>query len=783
MRLSAAPSLTTREQAFTGSALSDFLTDTVLMNGMIEKVPPTQDNPQGRRFALKRPGLGTTYTYGPGGTVHGQGTFFDRLNQTTFAVGSNVLYPFGSYAAATGASWTLNNTGPFPPRTQFGAATLNGKMFIAGGTNIVGIKVINDVWSSSDGVNWSLCTGAAPWPQLTGHGSLVAMGGLLYAFSFASVWSSSDGANWTLCTSSPPWTTLTGYMVIATGQALFVMGGVIGAAYQNTVYTSNDGTNWTTLQSTAAFTARQQAGVAFFAGKLWVYGGSNGASMTSVYSSPDGIAWTATGNLPAASNLFASCVYAGRLWAVAAGAASTAVYASVDGATWTTPTTNYGGGVVPGAQVLVGQLTAGSNATMWLIAGNGAGTPRSSIYTASLDGTLSASYAISTAAPNTEQFNFDTINNGVYTILKNTFDAWVFWAAQLTKISSPNYPAVTVPGVVVLDDTAYVMGPDGTLYGCDLSNPFGWSALNFITADFDASPGVAVVKYLEYVLALKGTCYQLFYDAGRFPGAPLLPIQQANTKIGCASAGSVVKMMNTVVFMASSNTQGRYLGMMDGYLVKPISDANINRILNSFDLDPTITTVNAWGAKVNGHDVYLITLDATGFGLAAVTLIYDFTSQEWYVWRDSAGGTFKGINYLTDTVNDLVQHPSLGIIYTLSPTLFQDDGASFTTDAILETIDGGNNYLKFEAGVQALGDYSTLGGIGGANLITILQSDDDGQTYLSRGTVDLSLPFDVLPRGGSFYKRKYRWQHAANNPLRIEFIQADLSGSYARATA
>jgi len=172
-------------------------------------------------------------------------------------------------------------------------------------------------------------------------------------------------------------------------------------------------------------------------------------------------------------------------------------------------------------------------------------------------------------------------------------------AGQLQKITSLNYPTSTVPGIVNLDDTVYVMGPDGTIYGTNLSDPFTWSANNYIVADYQADRGVCIARNGQNVIAFKSTSMQFFYDAGRYPGSPLLPIVSANQMVGCVAAGSVVNMDNTIVFMATTGAADRYIAMLNGTTPVKISTPAIDRILYSWTPGSDCYAQNI---KTNGHD-------------------------------------------------------------------------------------------------------------------------------------------------------------------------------------
>jgi N-acetylneuraminic acid mutarotase len=86
-----------------------------------------------------------------------------------------------------------------PPRSSAESVYFNGKIWILGGHSTGG-QNLNDVWSSSDGINWTQVTANAPWSARLEHTSIVfnnkiwVIGGMDDNSGLLNdVWSSSDG--------------------------------------------------------------------------------------------------------------------------------------------------------------------------------------------------------------------------------------------------------------------------------------------------------------------------------------------------------------------------------------------------------------------------------------------------------------------------------------------------------------------------------------------------------------------------------------------------------------
>lgn len=247
-----------------------------------------------------------------------------------------------------GASWT-EIVGPdapnhWPARAYFEAVAKDGQMFVIGGQdfNILSVpgptgpisvpvsNFFNDVWSSSDGVNWVQQTADAGWEGRAGLSSIV-FGGEIYVMGgsknddsavvgpggpqriyFNDVWKSSDnGATWEEVAAEAPWEPRAGAAVVVKDDYLYLLGGEDGFTcdsggprcppYFNDVWRTQDGENWELVTSSADWSARPGHVAVVADDQIVVFGGfglstdptdpfrpSNPIDM---WASQDGAAW------------------------------------------------------------------------------------------------------------------------------------------------------------------------------------------------------------------------------------------------------------------------------------------------------------------------------------------------------------------------------------------------------------------------------------------------------------------------------------------------------------
>lgn len=231
-------------------------------------------------------------------------------------------------------------------RYDHDATVLNNKIFICGGYNpglVKGDTYLEDVWSSSDGINWNLETEAAPFMGRRGHQLITfndGSGDALYLIGGFrvdeetgkrdyenDVWKSTDGSNWTQIKAGtiPDSNSLTDWMprmhhqcVVSNQNGtnhIYLLGGMsmlssgiesrYGMKYFNDVWRSADGITWTKLPNNSYGIRSEHAAVVTPDGAIMVQGGTNGVIFEPepgttipqldwqfVWTSSDGSTWT-----------------------------------------------------------------------------------------------------------------------------------------------------------------------------------------------------------------------------------------------------------------------------------------------------------------------------------------------------------------------------------------------------------------------------------------------------------------------------------------------------------
>ena len=241
-------------------------------------------------------------------------------------IGASTIWADVWVSDDAGASWKeildTDAAGHWPARAYFQAVTKGGDMYVLGGQDFqeppVPSNFYNDVWRSSNGVDWEQLTADAGWAARAGSRA-VTFKGEIYIFGgsvnddpeivggppqriyFNDVWKSADGATWTEMTPEAPWEKRAGAVVVVKDDFMFLLGGEAGfvGPYFNDVWRSADGENWELVTPSAGWSPRPGHQCAVVSDNIVCFGGFGLTENPSdVWVSPDGATWEQVSDSP-----------------------------------------------------------------------------------------------------------------------------------------------------------------------------------------------------------------------------------------------------------------------------------------------------------------------------------------------------------------------------------------------------------------------------------------------------------------------------------------------------
>ena len=259
-----------------------------------------------------------------------------------------------SAGQAVAIAWNRETAqAPWTRRDSMGWAVFQDKMWFLGG--FIPTRV-NDVWSSSDGVNWEEVTPAAPWAARNLPCTLV-YDDKIWIFagadnphvSYNDVWCSADGKHWEAATLDAPWGKRSAASAVVFDGRMWLFGGFDIAKFHHyqDVWTSIDGKNWDLVEEHAPWSARSMQTSVVFDGKMWLMGGgvyntnypyNTVVNHNDVWCTTDGKSWEMVAVAAAwqERRFHASAVYDDKMWIIGGHTHGNRndVWFSSDGANW-----------------------------------------------------------------------------------------------------------------------------------------------------------------------------------------------------------------------------------------------------------------------------------------------------------------------------------------------------------------------------------------------------------------------------------------------------------------
>lgn len=345
-------------------------------------------------------------------------------------------------------------------------------------------------------------------------------------------------------------------------------------------------------------------------------------------------------------------------------------------------------------------------------------------------------------------------------VMHNTVQMWYYDTTDGLKRSTAFNTTITspVPGIAYLDGTLYVMDTTNHIYGSGINDPTTWDPTNMLLAQIEADNAVAIAKQLVYVMALKQTSIEFFYDAGNASGSPLGPVQGAKISFGCADAYSVAQLEGDIFLVASNEEGGLSVWEISNIKPTPISTPSVEKLLYANGVGNG--KIASWAGRVAGHRFYGLTLFTLN-----TQIVYDVESRLWYQWLNYQGKNWMVVDSCLGPSNNTLIQDQTGVVYELVKDLFQDDTNNFTFQLITPNFDMNTRMRKMMSRLSVVADQAQ------GSLMTIEFSDDDYQTWKTARTVDLSTAEPMLTNCGTFKKRAIRLTTNDNLPLRLQALE------------
>ena len=215
-----------------------------------------------------------------------------RVDENSFTDDASVKNDV--WSSANGENWnevkadSTNDPHSWPARQEHTSVVFDNKMWVLGGKFETGPRrdasFRNDVWSSTNGINWNevKTDNNAGWSARQGHTSVVfdnkmwVLGGSGMDDSRKNdVWSSTNGIDWTNAEASNHWSARQNHTSVVFEGKIWVLGGSAGDGLKRDAWSSVDGESWYRANKTDLWQrALQSHSSVVFEDKMWVLGGN-----------------------------------------------------------------------------------------------------------------------------------------------------------------------------------------------------------------------------------------------------------------------------------------------------------------------------------------------------------------------------------------------------------------------------------------------------------------------------------------------------------------------------
>jgi hypothetical protein len=161
-------------------------------------------------------------------------------------------------------------------------------------------------------------------------------------------------------------------------------------------------------------------------------------------------------------------------------------------------------------------------------------------------------------------------------------------------------------------------------------------------------------------------------------------------------------------------------------------------------------------------------------------LVYDLDEKQWYTWTQYAlasadqpnPGTYIESYFRPTYYAELNNVPyclddDRAILYTLSPTTYQDNLQDIYCRSITDIKDNGTTKRKFYGRLEIVGDKQPGG------TMQVSHTGNDYLTWSTPRTVDLNAPRSQVYLSGADRRRAWKFLCTSNVPLRLDAAEVD----------
>ncbi len=318
-----------------------------------------------------------------------------------------------------------------------------------------------------------------------------------------------------------------------------------------------------------------------------------------------------------------------------------------------------------------------------------------------------------------------------------------------------------------MDGYVFVAAGNGRLYQSEINTVSSWLSTDYLTKGItqDVTQGLAKVK--NQLLMFGRETVEVFTNQGNATGSVLSRVPFSTQRIGLSSVAGAdgtltgkthyyTTLGNLIFFVGrfGGHATSSSLIAYDGNRFEKVSRTYEDKILSSTEC----YSVN----KITFHGKVGVAIQLTAPTTASQKALVFFPDlNDWFEWESTVFSVVNnGVHYCGTT------DPTK--VYTFAQANdYYDAGVSFDCIQQFRIPRSNDNWVSMHS-------FGVVTDTVAASTLSTEFSDDDGATWSTARTIDLSATRKRLYRGGHFRQRLVRLKHSSNTGYRLHRFYIDI---------
>lgn len=341
---------------------------------------------------------------------------------------------------------------------------------------------------------------------------------------------------------------------------------------------------------------------------------------------------------------------------------------------------------------------------------------------------------------------------------------YAFATGTWAQITDPGFPDGT--NQVEFQDSYFIaVEPNSQRFWISgVGNGNAWSAQDTASAEGRPDNLVGLVSSYRELWLFGERTSEVWFNTGNAT-FPFERSQNAFIEVGCAAAGSIVKMDNTVYWLGNDDRGSRVVWRAEGYIPRIVSTDALTAALDEYG---TIDDAVGFSFSQGGHTFYVLT-----FPTEDKTWVFDAKTQMWFEWLGFDNGEFHRWQpncYASFVGLHVVGGHNTGKLYALNPRAYTDDGETIKRLRTTPSLSEENTRLFFASlEVDLEPGIGLSSGQGSDPTLMLRWSNDGGRTWsnqitASAGAIGRTEARARFRRLGSARNRV--WEISATDPVK-----------------